>query len=139
MMHGQKTIKLSNRQFGSAISAETHKQREALIFKMHISETRCHHSHSVILKVYSPVECCVVTASVSPLITHTIRRQLCFTPFDLTMLSQVGLPRYLWDMKCSSGDYETQCLRSIPDYTASYITMSLEYVFNFLLIVGLSC
>jgi len=54
------------------------------------------------------------------------------------MLRRVGLPRYLWDMKCSSGDYEMQRLRSMPDYTAAYITMSLEYVFNFLLIVRLS-
>jgi len=40
---------------------------------MHVSETRCHHSHSVILKVYSLVEGCVVTAFISPLTTHTIR------------------------------------------------------------------
>lgn len=80
-----------------------------------------------------------MTACISSLITHTIRRQFCFTPFDVTMLRRMGLPRYLWDMKCSSGDYEMHCLRSIPEYTAAYITMSLEYVFNFLLIVSLSC
>jgi len=88
--------------------------------------------------VYSLVEGCVVTACLSPLITHRIR-QFYFTPFDLPTLSRVGLPSYLRNMKCSHGDYETQCLRSIPDYTAAYTAMSLEYVFNSLLIVRLSC